>query len=155
MQPWLIAVVVAATAAVGFYGGVLTEREDVTYGHFRHTVRPLARLRVIVPDTLLQPRATGAAYKVLGRTTWRQNLWGKNCSEIDQPAADAKNASRGQRALCELPSLWQNCTQGIYLDMVSSKATHRTLTTCQTLSLAEHVTTVKRTYAGFLCLLGQ
>lgn len=60
-------------------------------------------------------RSKGAnvtGYIVLGPAVWSKTLWGRNCSNGAQ-------LHPGQQGLCHLPQIWKNCTQGIYLDLVS------------------------------------
>lgn len=107
IQPWVIAVLVTAAAAAGFIGGLLTDTA-ATEQRLR-AVPP--RLKLVVPEYLFS-REAGSAYRVLGSTVWPKTVWGRNCS-------GAVPLSNGEKALCELPSIWKNCTQGIYLDIVS------------------------------------
>jgi hypothetical protein len=52
-------------------------------------------------------------YTVLNPAVWPKTFWGRNCSNSAQ-------LNLGQQALCQLPHIWKNCWQGIYLDLVTS-----------------------------------
>jgi hypothetical protein len=51
-------------------------------------------------------------------STWAKSQWGTNCNKAaaSNGATDG-SSSPGTQHLCELPQIWSNCSQGIYLDV--------------------------------------
>lgn len=100
----VVALIVTAVvaAAVGFVGGILVSRAAAPHPH----TKSATPFQLVVHD--VQPTYP---YTVLSSTVWPRTAWGRNCS--------AARSSTTQNALCQLPTVWRNCTQGIYLDIVS------------------------------------
>jgi hypothetical protein len=74
---------------------------------------PKAMQSSVAGDRPCTKRSGVTGYRTLGPTAWPRTPWGKGCLN---PAG----LSLGQQAMCQLPQTWKNCTQGIYIDLVSS-----------------------------------
>jgi hypothetical protein len=55
------------------------------------------------------------SYTVFSSKVWHSTVWGRNCSE-------GVRVDKGLDLLCQLPSIWQDCSAGIYIDVVSATA---------------------------------
>jgi hypothetical protein len=64
---------------------------------------------------LMQAHPSLQQYRVLQGLPWETTTWGQACSRHSS-TEDAEGATV---SICHLPSRWRNCTQGIYLDVVS------------------------------------
>lgn len=106
MQASAIALMVAAAVAIGLLLGLFIDEEHL----MQQRITALPRLRLVVRDV---SAAQEHPYRVLGSSVWPASVWGQNCSNTSQ-------LSTGQQSMCQLPSTWKNCSQGIYLDMVSA-----------------------------------
>lgn len=51
-------------------------------------------------------------YRALRSAAWLKTSWGKDC-------INPHSLTPGQQAMCQLPHIWKDCTQGIYIDLVS------------------------------------
>lgn len=114
MQPWLVAVLVTAAAALGLVSGLFLDAETLTNSSIANTAKlHINRLQSYV-RTVPQPTTAVEqhVHRVLGGEVWHHTMWGKACASKD-------NLTVGQQALCHLPTVWKDCTQCIYLDIVS------------------------------------
>lgn len=97
---------VAAAAVGGWLGGVVPKHAETSITS--HDGGTRTRLQLLM--TQQQP---SHMYPVLSNSVWLKSAWGKNCS------TPTSQLSPGRRALCQLPSIWKDCTHGVYLDVVS------------------------------------
>jgi hypothetical protein len=107
MPAWLaLALVAAAGLLAGYTLGVAQQM----LSHDSRTI--MASLKVF--------GSSGNSYTIFRDATWSRLPWAKPCS-AGLPrllAAGKEPAPAGnRRQLCELPSIWKNCSQGIYLDI--------------------------------------
>jgi hypothetical protein len=105
MQSVISRAIVAVAAAVGLSIGLYLAADTSTY----NIISKNLHLRLIQPAPLEEATPD---YTVLESALWLKSSWGKYCY-------DMKRLSPGQVALCKLPTIWRNCTQGYYLDLVS------------------------------------
>lgn len=97
----LTAILLATAVAAGFAGGVV-------FSHTSSSNR--ARLRLAAAAAA----ASDHRYQVLSSSVWASTPYGSNCSGL------RGKHSKGLEALCRLPSIWKDCSGGIYLDIVSA-----------------------------------
>lgn len=98
---------VAAAAVGGWLGGAVPRHAETSITSHEGGTR--TRLQLL----MTQPQPSHM-YPVLSSSVWLKSAWGKNCS------TPTSQLSPGQTALCQLPSIWKDCTQGVYLDVVSA-----------------------------------
>lgn len=97
-----MAITAAVCVAAGFFGGLVLDTFSA------YNIKGAARLQLIVRDPQPPHRHT-----VLGSQVWHNTAWGKNCTE------DVR-MDKGLQLLCQLPSIWKDCSSGIYIDVVST-----------------------------------
>jgi hypothetical protein len=64
----------------------------------------------------LKPAPAGN-YTVFNSKTWSRTPWGMPCPALLPRIAAAGRTMFDSKQLCDLPSIWSNCSQGIYLDI--------------------------------------
>lgn len=105
--PWLLAVVLISAAA-GLRLGLFFDEGQHTRG------------RLIISNGLggdeqhhfVLQRLQQTQYRILGPTVWPRTVWG-NCSSY----SEGQKVQSSQAMLCQLPSIWRDCSQGIYIDV--------------------------------------
>ncbi|WIA32061.1 hypothetical protein OEZ86_002913 [Tetradesmus obliquus] len=101
---WVLLTLVAAAALLaGYTLGVAQQMVS----HDSHTI--IARLKIF--------RSAGSNYTVLSRAAWSRSPWAQPCSAGLPRRVAAGSEAGSRRQLCELPTIWRNCSQGIYLDV--------------------------------------
>lgn len=111
----------SATAAAAIRSRVPVIVQETGHAAMQHTVPAAntttsnAAAGALCDKSAVDPSAADmnlTGYTVLGPAVWPKTFWGKNCSHGAQ-------LNPGQKALCQLPHVWKDCSQGIYLDLVS------------------------------------
>lgn len=112
-----IAVLTAAAAglfvAACIRSGQLNSCHDSTPSWYVKARQNVLGQPIVVPDQ--------TPYRVLGPAVWPKTVWG-NCSFLSTSTElGLPGVNLGQQALCQLPSVWRDCSAGIYLDVVSPR----------------------------------
>uniref|UniRef100_A0A383WDS8 Uncharacterized protein n=1 Tax=Tetradesmus obliquus TaxID=3088 RepID=A0A383WDS8_TETOB len=70
---------------------------------------------VLAGYTLFRPPATN--YTAFRGSAWSRSQWGSPCRKLLPRLAAAGTKQTASSQLCALPSIWKDCSQGIYLDI--------------------------------------
>jgi hypothetical protein len=104
----LLLVVGLCATALGLLTGLLLDAKAASGQHARATN---------TLQLLLRPQQPAHLHTVLSNKVWSGKAgWGRNCTD---PAA---RLGKGLDLLCRLPSVWKDCSGGVYLDLVSALA---------------------------------
>jgi hypothetical protein len=123
----LLLVVSLCATAVGLLTGLLVDAKAASGQHVRAT----NALQVFS-----KPQQPAHLHTVLSNKVWSSEAgWGRNCTD---PAA---SLGQGLDLLCRLPSVWKDCSGGIYLDVVSAIALEGHLTAASSSCHYHHTNT--------------
>lgn len=103
-QPVTIFVVMASVAFGLLLGCLVSDPDPRTAS---------TKLRAALHHDGLPQDQGVSSYIIFRQPSWQRTVWGRACYSAELTTA--------QQGLCQLPSVWRNCTQGFYLDIVSEQ----------------------------------
>lgn len=101
----ILIVTAVGCSVFGFLCGLFLDAEFIS----GHQITAAAKLQLIFRDSKQQQ-----PYTVFSSKVWHSTDWGRNCS-------DGVRVEKGLDLLCQLPSIWQDCSAGIYIDVVGAQ----------------------------------